>query len=117
MLFTLAQTNGGPLSQLQSDPDHVPATVTLIPGDGIGPEITIATLKILDAAGARIAWEERMPRPSMSERKDDTAVDPAVESIRRTRVALKGPLTTPIGTGHRSMNVALRKELDLYANL
>jgi isocitrate dehydrogenase (NAD+) len=94
-----------------------PAQVTLIPGDGIGPEITAATLKILAAAGAQIDWEERMPRPAMSERKDDAAIDPAVESIRRTRVALKGPLTTPIGTGHRSMNVALRKELDLYANL
>lgn len=93
------------------------AKVTLISGDGIGPEITDATLKVLEAGGAQIDWEERMPRPSMSERRDDGDIDPAVESIRRTGIALKGPLTTPIGTGHRSMNVALRKGLDLYANL
>lgn len=90
--------------------------VTLIPGDGIGPEVTTATLRLLETAGARIEWEETMGQPVVGRRKEDTQADPIVQSVIQTKVGLKGPLTTPIGTGHRSINVALRKELDLYAN-
>src|SRR6266568_4045585 len=90
--------------------------VTLIPGDGIGPEVTAATLKLAEAAGASIQWEQRQAHPSVGRRKEDAQADPVVESIRRNRVALKGPLTTPVGGGHQSINVALRKALDLYAN-
>jgi len=90
--------------------------VTLIPGDGIGPEVTAATLKLAEAAGASIQWEQRQAHPSVGRRKEDAQADPVVESIRRNRVALKGPLTTPVGGGHQSINVALRKTLDLYAN-
>lgn len=91
-------------------------TVTLIPGDGIGPEVTRATLRLLEAAGAEILWEERESKPIVGLRKEDTQLDPVVSSITRTRVGLKGPITTPIGVGHRSINVALRKALELYAN-
>ncbi len=92
------------------------ATVTLIPGDGIGPEVTRATVRLLEAAGANIQWEEREAKPVVGQRQGDTDLDPVVSSIVRTRVGLKGPITTPVGVGHRSINVALRKALDLYAN-
>ncbi|HET9178176.1 MAG TPA: isocitrate dehydrogenase (NAD(+)) [Terriglobia bacterium] len=91
--------------------------VTLIPGDGIGPEVTKATLRLLEAARAQIDWVEMPATPVVGRRKGETELNPIVESIRKTRVALKGPITTPVGTGHRSINVALRKALDLYANL
>jgi isocitrate dehydrogenase (NAD+) len=90
--------------------------VTLIPGDGIGPEVTAATVKLLEAAGARIEWEERQAHPTIGRRREDSQADPVVESIRRNRIGLKGPLSTPVGGGHQSINVALRKALDLYAN-
>jgi isocitrate dehydrogenase (NAD+) len=91
--------------------------VTLIPGDGIGPEIAAAARRVLEATGVQFNWEvQRAGEETISEM--GTPLPPAVlDSIRRTRVALKGPITTPIGTGFRSVNVALRKELDLYANL
>jgi isocitrate dehydrogenase (NAD+) len=95
-------------------PETIPR-VTLIPGDGIGPEVAAATLRILEAAGARIDWEEQHATPVVGLRHEDAHLD-AVESIRRNHVALKGPITTPVGTGHRSINVALRKALELYAN-
>src|SRR5579863_3449450 len=92
------------------------ATVTLIPGDGTGPEVSRATVRLLAAAGAEIAWEEIEAKPIVGLRQEDTDADPVVRAIMRTRVGLKGPLATPVGTGHRSINVALRKALDLYAN-
>ena len=98
---------------------HSPATapiVTLIPGDGIGPEVTAATLRLLESAGANIQWEERKVTAMVGRRAADSRLDPVVESLRRTGVGLKGPLATPVGGGHQSFNVALRKELDLYAN-
>jgi isocitrate dehydrogenase (NAD+) len=95
----------------------MPAKVTLIPGDGIGPEVTQSTLRLLEAAGAKIDWLVMPATPVVGRRKGETELNPIVESIRTTRVALKGPITTPVGTGHRSINVALRKALDLYANL
>jgi isocitrate dehydrogenase (NAD+) len=94
----------------------MPTTVTLIPGDGIGPEVSRATVRLLAAAGAEITWEEIEARPIVGLRQEDTDADPVVRAITRTRVGLKGPITTPIGVGHRSINVALRKALNLYAN-
>jgi isocitrate dehydrogenase (NAD+) len=91
-------------------------SVTLIPGDGIGPEVSRATVRLLAAAGAEIAWEEIEAKPIVGLRQEDTNADPVVSAIMRTRVGLKGPITTPIGVGHRSINVALRKALNLYAN-
>ena len=91
--------------------------VTLIPGDGIGPEITAATLRLLEAVKVEIDWEEQNARALAGRRRDDPQGSPVVASIRKNRVGLKGPLTTPIGSGHRSLNVGLRKELDLFANL
>ena len=91
--------------------------VTLIPGDGIGPAITKATVKVLEAAGARLEWDERVAGVAAVDTHHTPIPDETLESIRRTRIALKGPLTTPVGTGFRSINVALRKEFDLYANV
>jgi len=91
--------------------------VTLIPGDGIGPEITEATVRVLDAAGADIEWDRQIAGVTALETVQSPLPDATLESIRNTRVALKGPLTTPVGVGFRSINVALRKEFDLYANV
>lgn len=91
--------------------------VTLIPGDGIGPEITAATVEILEAAGAEIEWEEQIAGMAAVDAALPPLPEETVASIRRNRVALKGPLTTPVGVGFRSINVALRKEFDLYANV
>ncbi len=90
--------------------------VTLIPGDGIGPEVARATVRLLEAASAGIEWEEVEAKPVVGLRQQDTDLDPVLQSVGRTRVALKGPITTPVGVGHRSINVALRKTLTLYAN-
>jgi len=94
-----------------------PHRVTLIPGDGIGPEITAATSRILDAAGVAIEWDEQLGGVAALERVGTPLPDATIESLRSTGVALKGPLTTPVGTGFRSVNVALRRAFDLYANL
>ncbi len=91
--------------------------VTLIPGDGIGPEITAAVLRVLDAAGVALAWDEHLAGVSALEETGTPLPDATIESLRHTRVALKGPLSTPVGTGFRSVNVALRREFDLYANV
>jgi isocitrate dehydrogenase (NAD+) len=91
--------------------------VTLIPGDGIGPSITDATVRILEAAGADLQWEEHLAGVAAIETYHTPIPEETLESIRRTCIALKGPLTTPVGTGFRSINVALRKEFDLFANV
>src|SRR5690606_3548993 len=91
--------------------------VTLIPGDGIGPEITAATVELIEAAGAEIEWEEQTAGMAAIEAALPPLPEATIDSIRRNRVALKGPLTTPVGVGFRSINVALRKEFDLYANV
>ncbi|MCL6481353.1 MAG: isocitrate dehydrogenase (NAD(+)) [Firmicutes bacterium] len=92
-------------------------TVTLIPGDGIGPEVAHAARAIIDASGAAIQWEE-VNAPSEAERRHGEFLHARlVESVRRNRVALKGPIATPIATGPPSINVGLRKALELYANL
>lgn len=90
--------------------------VTLIAGDGIGPEVTAATVRLLEAAGAQIDWVEKKAQPIVGRRPEDVELDPVVASLRETRVGLKGPLTTPVAGGHQSINVALRKALELYAN-
>jgi len=92
-------------------------TVTLIPGDGIGPEVTEAVLRILDASGVSIEWERHVAGVEAVERAGSPLPRDLIESIRRTKVALKGPVTTPIAEGFTSVNVGLRKALDLYANL
>ena len=91
--------------------------VTLIPGDGIGPEITAATRKVLQATGVQFDWDEQVAGMAAVDRSGDPLPDATVESIRRNHLALKGPLTTPVGGGYRSVNVGLRKEFELYANL
>jgi isocitrate dehydrogenase (NAD+) len=90
--------------------------ITLIPGDGIGPEVTDAVLTILVAAGVTIDWE-RYDAGILSPDKHNPLPSPLVDSIRRNKIALKGPVTTPIGEGFTSVNVSLRKALDLYVNL
>ena len=92
-------------------------TVTLIPGDGIGPSIADVTVRVMEAAGVKIQWERVDAGMTAIDRFKDPLPEHVLESIRRTRVALKGPLTTPVGSGFRSVNVALRKEFDLYSNV
>jgi isocitrate dehydrogenase (NAD+) len=92
-------------------------TITLIPGDGIGPEVTDAVIGILEASGVSIDWERHLAGALAFERTGTTLPSDLIESIRRNTVALKGPVTTPIGEGFTSVNVGLRKTLDLYANL
>jgi isocitrate dehydrogenase (NAD+) len=89
--------------------------VTLIPGDGIGPEVAEATRRVLDAAGVGIEWVVQHAGAEVLEREGTTLPDHVLEQIRRSRIAIKGPITTPVGTGFRSVNVALRQELDLFA--
>jgi isocitrate dehydrogenase (NAD+) len=91
--------------------------VTLIKGDGIGPEVVDSALRVLDAAGAEIDWEEQFAGLTALDRGQEVLPEATLESFRRTRVALKGPLTTPVGEGFRSVNVTLRKEFDLFANV
>jgi isocitrate dehydrogenase (NAD+) len=92
-------------------------TCSLIRGDGIGPEIADATVRALDAAGAKIAWEEVPAGMSAVDTDRDPLPPRTTDSISRNRLALKGPLGTPIGSGFRSVNVALRQQFDLYANV
>lgn len=92
-------------------------TITVIPGDGIGPEVTAATLTVLRAAGADLEYDERLGGVTALEQVGNPLPDDTLDSIRAHRVVLKGPLTTPSGTGFRSINVAIRKEFDLYANV
>jgi isocitrate dehydrogenase (NAD+) len=91
--------------------------VTLIPGDGIGPEVAEAARRVIEATGVSVEWEIEEAGSDVMEKYGTPLPDRVIESIRRNKVALKGPITTPIGTGFRSVNVALRKVLDLYACL
>src|SRR5437588_12439542 len=91
--------------------------ITLIPGDGTGPEITEATRRVLEATGVQFSWEVQQAGLEVLEKHGTVLPDEVIESIKRTKVGLKGPITTPVGKGSRSANVALRKKLDLYANL
>lgn len=92
-------------------------TVTLIPGDGIGPEITSAMQRVVEATGVDISWEIAEAGAHVMESAGTPLPEETIESIRKNKVAIKGPVTTPVGTGFRSVNVQLRKELDLFVNL
>ena len=91
--------------------------VTLIPGDGIGPEVSEATRRVLDATGVEIDWILEEAGASTLEREGTTLPERILETIRHTRVAIKGPITTPVGSGFRSVNVELRQALDLFASV
>lgn len=92
-------------------------TITLIPGDGIGPEIIAATVRIIEATGVYIEWETHILGAQAQEKYGTTLPESTIESIKRNKVALKGPQMTPVGKGFTSVNVGLRKALDLYANV
>ncbi|HZE67942.1 MAG TPA: isocitrate dehydrogenase (NAD(+)) [Pyrinomonadaceae bacterium] len=91
--------------------------ITLIPGDGIGPEVASSVVRIIEASGVDVEWETHFAGAQALEKFGETLPADLLESIRRNRVALKGPITTPVGKGFTSVNVGLRKALDLYANL
>lgn len=91
--------------------------ITLIPGDGIGPEIVAATVRIIEAAGVDIEWENQILGVQAQEEYGTTLPDETIDSIKRNKVALKGPQMTPVGKGFTSVNVGLRRALDLYANV
>ncbi|MFA6542417.1 MAG: isocitrate/isopropylmalate family dehydrogenase [Bacteroidota bacterium] len=91
--------------------------ITLIPGDGIGPDITESAVRVIEATGVDIKWEEAYAGLAGIEKYKDPIPEATIESIRKNKLALKGPLTTQLGKGFRSINVALRKEFDLYINL
>jgi isocitrate dehydrogenase (NAD+) len=95
----------------------VTQTITLIAGDGIGPEVTAAVVKVLDCAGFSVTWEPHLAGVLALEKHGDTLPKELLDSITRNKVALKGPVTTPVGGGFTSVNVGLRKALDLYVNL
>ncbi len=95
----------------------MPHTITLIPGDGIGPEVTQAVVRVLKAAGVEIEWERHDAGVIAFKRFGQSLPPALLDSIKRTKVALKGPVTTPIAEGFTSVNVGLRKALDLFANL
>jgi len=96
-------------------PVLAPHRVTLIPGDGVGPEVSEATRRVLEATGVQFDWDVQNAGLGVMEKYGTPMPEHVLESVRRNKVAIKGPLTTPIGKGIRSVNVALRKELDLYA--
>ena len=91
--------------------------ITFIPGDGIGPEVSYAAKAVIDATGVQINWDIQEAGIDQMEKWGTPMPEPVLESIRKNKVALKGPITTPVGKGFRSVNVALRKEFDLYANV
>src|SRR5919199_1473634 len=104
------------IAQLESR--AVAHEVTLIPGDGIGPELTEATRRVLDATGVELDWDVQEAGADVMERYGgDPLPEHVLDSVRANGVALKGPVTTPVGTGFRSVNVTLRKTLDLYAQV
>ena len=102
---------------LALDTCAMPHTITLIPGDGIGHEVSAAVVRIIEEAGAKIEWERHIAGAEAIDRFGTPLPDEVIESIRKNAVALKGPIGTPIGSGFESVNVRLRKKLDLYSNL
>jgi isocitrate dehydrogenase (NAD+) len=92
-------------------------TITLIPGDGIGPEVTAAVVTILERSGLEVEWDSHLAGAAALEQHGHTLPASLLDSIKRNKIALKGPLTTPVGTGFTSVNVGLRKALELFANL
>ena len=92
-------------------------TITMIPGDGIGPDVTNSVQEVIEALGVDIEWEIAEAGETVMDEEGTPLPESVLESIQRNKIAIKGPLTTPVGAGFRSVNVALRKELDLYANV
>lgn len=92
-------------------------TITLIPGDGIGPAIVAAAVRVLEATGVKFEWDRQLAGMAAVEKHANPLPDATLESIRQNRIALKGPLTTPVGGGYRSVNVTLRQAFNLYANV
>jgi hypothetical protein len=109
--------NGRPSPGVSHSLNGMSTHVTLIPGDGIGPSISAATTRIIEASGADITWDTQLAGLAGVARYGDPIPDSTLDSIKRTKLALKGPLETPVGEGYRSINVALRKTFDLYANV
>lgn len=101
---------------MSAQPTQLGKEVTLIPGDGIGPEITDAVVQVLEAAGFRPRWDRVLAGDSALKELGTPMPDSLLKSVERTRIALKGPLKTPIGTGYKSVNVTLRRHFNLYAN-
>ena len=98
--------------------DHLKTHVTLLPGDGIGPEVSAATVRLLEAAGAKIHWEEAIAgERAFSAGIDSGVPQETIDSISKTKLVLKGPLATPIGYGQKSANVTLRKFFETFANI
>src|SRR5207237_6158197 len=97
--------------------DHMAHRVTFIPGDGVGPELSEATRRVLEATGVAFDWDRQDAGAGVMDRFGTPLPDHVLDSIRSNGVAIKGPITTPVGSGFRSVNVALRKELDLYCCL
>jgi isocitrate dehydrogenase (NAD+) len=93
----------------------VPHRVTLLPGDGIGPEVAAAARRVVEATGVEVEWDVQLAGAAVLDTEGTPLPDRVIDSIRDSRIALKGPITTPVGTGFRSVNVALRQELDLFA--
>src|SRR5688572_7633709 len=91
--------------------------ITLIPGDGIGPEIVAATVRVIEATGVDIEWETQILGAQALEKFGDTLPEASIDAMRRNKVSLKGPIMTPVGKGFTSVNVGLRRALDLYANV
>ncbi len=96
---------------------NMPKKITLIPGDGIGPEVIFATKDIIDASGANIQWETVNAGLCVMDEYNTPLPDHVIDSIKNNKIALKGPITTPVGTGFKSVNVTLRQKLNLYANV
>ena len=115
----LPQTSVGqhPQDAAQNNAGDNRIAATLIPGDGIGPEVVAATVKVLDALGAPFVWDVQQAGVAALEQFGDPLPQQTIESIRKTKLALKGPLATPVGGGFRSVNVRLREEFQLYANV
>ena len=89
--------------------------ITLIPGDGIGPEVALAAKRCIEATGVKIQWEEVIAGQNALLKTGELLPQSVLDSIKKNKIALKGPITTPVGTGFRSINVAIRQALDLYA--
>src|SRR6266511_2540987 len=106
-----------PRSVRAKEPKAMAHRVTFIPGDGVGPELSEATRRVLEATGVEFDWDVQEAGADVVEKYGTPLPEHVLESIRRNGVAIKGPITTPVGKGFRSVNVALRKELDLYACL
>jgi isocitrate dehydrogenase (NAD+) len=110
------KSESGPGEPCSNSENYMPYQITLIPGDGIGPEVTQAAVRILQATGLKFEWETYQAGASAYEKYGEYIPRALIDSIERTRVALKGPVTTPIGRGFGSINVELRKRFELYAN-